>query len=79
MLLYAKSIPHPILVKEAVNNVDKVLVQIQNCLRKLSLTLIYRLPGQSADTDDKLCEQIAEISCHSDSVFFGSLETLTYQ
>ena len=72
VILYVKTSLHPIVTQQdEVNNVDIVVVQIKNRSRKLNLGLIYRPPGQSVVTDDRLYELIAEISCYSDSVIFG--------
>ena len=75
VILYVKTSLHPIVTQQdEVNNVDIVVVQIKNRSWKLNLCLIYRPPGQSAVTDDRLYEQIAEISCYTDSVIFGDLK-----
>ena len=72
VLLYVKASLHPTLVqKEVINNVDVAIVEIKNRSRKVTLALIYRPPRVTSDIDDRLYEQIADISCHTDSIFFG--------
>ena len=72
VLLYVKASLHPTLVQtEVIDNVDVAIVQIKNRSRKVTLALVYRPPRVSSDTDDRLYEQITDISCHTDSVIFG--------
>ena len=74
MLLYVKSTLHPIaLLKQAIENINATYIQLKINLRKITIGLIYRPPAQSHSIDDKLYEQLAEISCENQSIIFGDL------
>ena len=71
--MYVKNTLSPIaLTNTDIKHIDSVYVQIKTKSRnKLTLGLIYRPPAQSTETDTKLYDQIADISCQGDVVFFG--------
>ena len=71
--MYIKNVLSPILITNTeIKNIDSVYVQIKTKSRnKLTLGLIYRPPAQSSETDKKLYDQIADISCQGDVIFFG--------
>ena len=73
VLMYVKTILGPTLITNTeIKNIDSVYVQIKTKSHdKLTLALTYRPPAQSSVTDAKLYDQIADISCQGDAVFFG--------
>ena len=72
VLLYAKSSLHPLVIsKQTIDNINATYIQLKHHSRKLTIGLIYGPSVQTRETDGKLYEQIAEISCRYDSIIFG--------
>ena len=70
---YIKSSFHPIVIsKDSAINIDAIYIQLKEHSRKIMISLIYRPPVQT-DGDDKLFEQLPEISCKNDCVILGDL------
>lgn len=72
VLLYVKNNLNPTEINiQHINNIDACYVQIKNKDQKVIIGLIYRPPAQSSNIDEKLYDQIAEISCQGETIIFG--------
>ena len=79
ILFYIKENLNPVLLsKPSIANIDVLVILLRNNQGiKLALTLIYRPPAQSVQTDSDIFDQISEISDTHDTVILGDLNLPT--
>ncbi len=53
------------------NNIYLILVEPRNHNKKVIVCLIYRPPGQSPETDNKVFDVVIEICCHFQAIVMG--------
>ena len=73
IIFYIKTSLNPVqLSKPLIANVDALFILLKNKYgKKLALSLVYRPPAQSVQTDSDLYEQISEISDAHDAIILG--------
>ena len=73
IIFYIKTKLNPVVLsKPLIANVDALFIILKNKYgAKLALSLVYRPPAQSVQTDNDLYEQISEISDAYDAVVMG--------
>ena len=72
VMFYVKSNLQPrLLPNPIIANIDISFIQIGSKSRKMILGLVYRPPGQSPATDEKLYDQIADTCCENNCVIMG--------
>ena len=78
MIVYAKKNGEPrrTVDFQAIENINATYIQLKVNSREITMGLIYRPPVQSHSIDDKLYEQLSEISCQNESIIFGDLNLL---
>ena len=79
VLLYIKTSLNPVLLsKPLITNVDALFILLKNKYgMKLALSLVYRPPAQTIQTDNDLYDQIIEVSDAHDAVIMGDFNLPT--
>ena len=79
ILLYIKTSLNPVLLsKPLITNVDALFILLKNKYgTKLALSLVYRPPAQTVQTDNDLYEQISEVCDIHDAVIMGDFNLPT--
>ncbi len=69
VILYIKNNPYPCAIQtEKINNVDLNSVELRSHNNKVIVYLIYRPPGQSFETDNKLFDVVIETCGHFETI-----------
>ena len=72
VLLYIKASLHPLMkVMPKLDNVDSLIVRLKIRSKNYLINLIYRPPANNAASDEKMYDQIIEMSNAFDCVIFG--------
>ncbi len=75
--MYVNNSLHPCAIQtEKINNADLIFVELRNHNNKVIVFLIYRPPGQSPETDNKLYDMIIKTCGNFETIVsYGQLSS----